>query len=178
MNRRWPVFAIILATLVLAVILIRWADGEFLRIESSSIDVNTHAVRRPDWFWVLLYPYRRFQHGWTWACVAATVGMGAIVALDGKVWRRPARPGRAIVLVALSVMCLSMIFVVLAAPPIFRANGICYGLSDAVHYRVPGAILGAWVVTWGRRIDWRGQLVGWVWAAEVGMMIAYGFLFG
>jgi hypothetical protein len=60
----------------------------------------------------------------------------------------------------------------LAAPAIFKSNGICYGLRDALQFRVPGAILGALAVTWGRKVDWRGWLVAGLWMVEVGMLVA------
>ena len=67
----------------------------------------------------------------------------------------------------------------LTAPPIFRTNGDCYGLRSALNVRVPGAVLGAWVVTRGRRrMGWAGRLVGGLWMVGVAMLVAYGILFG
>jgi|GEM_PF-3852288 len=166
---------ILLATITLGVIAVRWADREFQRVEPPS--ENFRPVARPWWMWTIHRPYRRLQHAWTWVCAAVTLGAGA-VALDPKTWKRPVDPGTVIVVVALLVSGVTIANYLLASPAIFRRNGDCYGLINALEYRVPGAILGTWAVTFGRKAGWRGRLVGWMWMAGVGMLIAYGILFG
>jgi hypothetical protein len=52
------------------------------------------------------------------------------------------------------------------------------GLRNALEFAIPGAILGVWAVTWGRKMEWRGLLIGWMWMAQVAMLVAYGVLFG
>jgi hypothetical protein len=169
-SRVWTVW-ILLATIASAVVAVRWADREFQRVEPPSGTV--WSVPRPEWVWALNRPYRRFQHDWTWVCVAATAGMGAVVARDS--WRRA---GTIVVIVALLVGIVTTAHYLLAAPPISRRNGASYGLHNALQVRVPGAVLGTWAVTWGRKSDWRGRLIGGMWMVEVGMLIAYGVLFG
>jgi hypothetical protein len=173
--RRWGVMAILLVASCFAAIAVRWADGEFRRIEPPVEEF--HSVSRPDWVWAMHRPYRRVENAWIWVCSAVSLAMGALVTLDGR-WRRPWPSGTIIVLVALMVGILTTAHFFLAAPAMFKTNGLCYGLRNALEFRVPGAILGALVVTWGRKVDWRGRMIVGVWAVEVGMLVAYGVLFG
>jgi hypothetical protein len=165
--------AILLATIGSAAVSVRWADREFRRVEPPT--ETARPVPRPEWFWALNRPYRRLQFDWTWVCVAATVGMGAVVARDPRPRRRP---GAIVVIVALLVGVVSAAHYLVTAPAIFRTHGDCYGLHNALQVRVPGAILGAWALTWGRKAEWRGRLIGWMWMVQVGMLVAYGILFG
>jgi hypothetical protein len=171
MRSRVAYLAILLATVASAAVAVGWADGEFQRVEPPS--EIARPVPRPDWVWAMNRPYRRFQFDWTWVCVAATVGMGAVVA------RGPSRPpGTIVVIVALLVGVVTVGHYLLTAPAIFRTNGDCYGLHNALQVRMPGAILGAWVVTWGRKSGWRGRLIGGIWMVPVAMLVVYGILFG
>jgi hypothetical protein len=178
MSRRWSLVAILLATLALACVAVRWADREFQHIEPPSRGANQAGVSRPDWVRALGRPYRRFRNGWAWACVAATVGVAAVVASDARTWRAPLGSGSIVSLVTLLIVVATLAHFLLAAPPFFRAEGVCYGLRDALQYRVPGAILGAWCVTWGRKSDWRGRLVVGMWMVNMGLLVAYPALFG
>lgn len=173
MNRRALNVAIVLATTVSAVIVVRWADGEFQRVEPPTRP--DAPIPRPRWIWSWHRPYRRLQSDWIWVCASATVGLGASVLLDPRARRRP---GAGVALVALLVGVVTASHYLLAAPAIFRRNGDCYGLRDALQFRVPGAILGAWAVTWGRKPDWRSRLIGGMWMADVAMLVAYGIVFG
>jgi hypothetical protein len=169
---------ILLAAIALAVVAVRWADREFERVDLGS--ETFRPAHRPDWIWVLHRPYRRLQHDGIWACVAATVGIGAILAVDRRTWSRRglSRPGTVVILVTLLVGVATAAHYLLAAPGIYRLNGTCYGLRNALEFAIPGAILGVWAVTWGRKMEWRGLLIGWMWMAQVAMLVAYGVLFG
>ena len=171
MIRRLAIVAILLTTLASAIILVRWADGEFHRVEPPGV-----SPRRDR-------PYRRIQHALIWVGAAASVGMGAIVALDGR--KRPCGPGTLAAVVSALIVVATAADFLLAAPAIDRQNGTCYGLRNVLEYRVPGAIIGAWAVAWlwPRRAqpDWRewgGRIVFSLWMANVSMLIAHGVLFG
>jgi hypothetical protein len=73
---------------------------------------------------------------------------------------------------------------ILVIPVSSRPNGLCYSLLNALEYRMPGAILGVWVVTWLRpgrgRPDWRERVarsLGGIWMMNVGLLIGYGLIF-
>jgi hypothetical protein len=185
-RRRWPDILILVGAAAVAFAGVAWADREFVRVEPKAPDVNTHVVERPDWFWGLIYPYRRFQHDWIWVCVAATLGAGAVLARDGWGRRSLSRPGTNAVFVMLLVGGLTAAQQLLVRHPIFAsAYGMSYDLIEVLNAGVPGAIIGAWVVSWfgsrRRDPDWRerfARLVGWLWMVDVAMLIAYGLLFG
>lgn len=183
----WPVVLIVLVTTVLAWILVRWADREYRRVERPVRVERRHSVPRPDWIWALEYPYGRCQHDWVWICAAFTLGVGAILATDGRTWSRRglSRPGTMVVLVVLVVGGVTIAQQSLALPVSARPNGLSYSLGNALEYRLPGAIVGVWVVAWlrprRRCTDWRERaagFVGWSWMATVGLLIGYGLLFG
>lgn len=184
---RWIDLIIFLATIAMADALVRWADREYLRVEPPSQRSRPSDGSRPDWLLTWLHPYRRLQHDWFWFCVAATVGAGALLAVDGRTWTRRgrARPGTMVVFVSLLVGGVTAAHHILIAPPFGRPNGLSYSLLNALEFRMPGAILGVWVVTWLR--PWRGspdprehtaRIVGWIWMANVGLLVGYGLLFG
>jgi hypothetical protein len=185
-RRRWPDILILVGAAVVAYVGVAWADREFVRFEPKALDVNTHVVERPDWFWGLVYPYRRFQHDWIWVCVAATLGAGALLARDGWGRRSLSRPGANAVFVMLLVGGLTVAQRLLAWMPRFvAAQGTSHDLDEVLNAGLPGAIIGSWVVSWfgsrRRDPDWRerfARLVGWLWMVDVAMLIAYGLLFG
>ncbi len=166
---------VLLAAVCLTVVAVRWADGEFQRLDPP--EPKVHSVERPDWIWAIQKPYRWVQNSWFWIGSVATLAMGALVALDGR-RRRPYSSGPIVVMVALVVGSLTAIHFLLTASAFFKLNGICYGLQNALFFRVPGAILGALVATRARKIDWRGTLVAGLWMMDVALLIAYGVLFG
>jgi hypothetical protein len=184
---RWTAALLVLAALPLAVLLVQWADREYLRVEAPNIAQRRPTVSRPDWVWACENPYRRFSHDWTWLCVAATIGACGLLATDGHIFtrRRLARPGTAAVLVGLLVGGAFVAQQLLVPPTLGRSNGLSCNLRNALETRLTGAILGVWVVSWLRpprgRPDFReraARLVGWMWMAGIVLMIGYGLLFG
>lgn len=183
---RWLDVVLIVATVAAAIVLVRWADQEYLRVETP-FAYQVRTVNRPEWVWALQRPYQRLQHGWPWFCVAATLGAGAILACDRETWtrRRLSRPGTTVVFVVILLGALTAAHQAFLAPTFTRSNGICYSVSNGLNFRLPGAILGVWVVGWLRphhsKPDWperAGRMVGWMWLANVGLLIGYGVLFG
>lgn len=189
--------AILLAAASLAVVAVRWADREFLAAEPLPESPPLHSASRPGWVWPLHRPYRRVQHDGVWFAAAATLGVGALLARDGRIWDRRglSRPGAAGVLVALLVGGGAVAHQLLAGRPLYtQAAGACYDLRNALDLRLPGAVLGAWIVAWlgwlgwlgsprrrRRRPDWReraARAVGWLWLADAGLLIAYALFFG
>ncbi|WP_435016350.1 hypothetical protein TA3x_003915 [Tundrisphaera sp. TA3] len=173
--RRRAEFAILLTSFALGVVLVRWADEQL-----GPFTMPGEGFRfpgRPAWYLAMLGGYRRLQNAWIWACVAATIGMAGLVLLDER-WRRPWPAGSILVAVAFLVGGSMAASYVMIAPPISRRAGLCSGLHGTLEIVVPGAVLGAYVGTLGRPIDWRGRLVGGMWLAELGMMIASGLIFG
>ena len=174
MRSRILTIAMLLGTIALTAAWVPWADREFQRAETST---DAHAVSRPPWVWAIQRPYRRLQHAWTMLCLAVTVGSGVIV-LDPKTWRRPVDPATIIVIVALVASGLTAANAMMASTWMRNPNGFSYVLGNLLEYRMPGAILGAWFVTLGRKVGWRGQLIAGMWMAGVAMTIAYGVIFG
>lgn len=178
---------ILLATIAVAVVLVRWADREYLRVEAPAAWRRSQVVSRPDWVWPLEQPYRRLQHDWVGLCVAATLGVVGLLAIDGRTWTRRglARPGTIAVLAILLVGGASAATFLLVPVGPRHSVGLSYDLGDVLAFRMPGTILGVWVVGWLRphrgRPDLRerlARLVGWMWMARVGLLIGYGLLFG
>lgn len=174
MKRRIALIVIAIATLALAVATVVWGDGEFRRYMPAT--VPPRVVSRPDWVRVLYHPYQRFQNAWFWIRVVATAGAWATVALDGR--KGLARPGTAVVTVAFLFICLKSAHFLLAVPTIYRPFGTTVGLHHALAFQVPGAILGAWAVTWGRKPDWRGRIITGMWASGFVLLFTHGILFG
>jgi hypothetical protein len=181
---RWPDIVIALAAIALAIVTVRWADREFLIRELP--DRSAHWTARPAWLIRLNHPYRRLQHDIIWVCVAATVAAGAILARDPATWTRRglSRPGTAAVLVILLAGGVTVADRLLVGRyGLAASNALSYDLRNALDYRIPGAIIGAWVVAWPwwrRRPAWRERMarfVGLLWMANVGLLIAYGLLF-
>jgi hypothetical protein len=173
--------SILLATLYVAVVSVRWADREFLRVAGPFAPEPAGQK----WLQTLDLPYQRFQHDLLWVGVAATVGMGAILLVDGRTWKRPARPARVAGLVSALAVLFTIANSLFAGLPISWTNGTCYGLGNALDFGVPGAVLGAWIVACllpkARQSDWRdhgASLVGCLWATFIGLRIASGLLFG
>jgi hypothetical protein len=193
---RWTDVMILVATIALACAILRWADRQFrrvegpsrfLRIEGPSQLRNRGNVHRPEWVWAMAHPYRRLQHDWLWISVVVTLGAAGMLALDRRTWHRwgLSRPGTIVVLVALLVGGATVAQQILMVPLSSRPNGLCYSLRNALEFRMPGAILGVWVVTWLRpvrgRPDWRERFarsVGWIWIANVGLLIGFGLIVG
>jgi hypothetical protein len=183
----WTGTLVLLATLALAVVLVRWADREYLRVEAPNTAERLHTVSRPDWVWAMEHPYRRLGHDWVWLCVAANLVAAAVLATDCRIFsrRRLARLGTAVVLVSLLVGGVSVAQQLLVPPALGPSYGLSYSLLNALEPRLTGAILGVWVVFWLRprrgRPDFReriARLVGWMWMANVALLIGYGLLFG
>jgi len=174
----WVDLAIVLGAVALGVGLVRWADSEYVRVAGPPSGVK--AI--DEWQW----RYRRGCHAWLWVAATWTLGVGAILARAGRFGNRRGlqRAGTRVVLVILVVGGATAAHFLLAAPRYLQTNGTSYGLYNALQLRVPGAILGAWVVGGvgsRRRVDWReraGRLAGWLWIADVGLLVASGFCFG
>jgi hypothetical protein len=184
---RWTAALIVLATVPLAVLVVRWADREYLQVEAPNVTQRRSTVSRPDWVWAIEHPYRRLGHDWIWLWVAAIPGAAALLATDGRIFtrRRLARPGTAVVLVSLLVGGASIAQQLLVPPTLGSSYGLSYSLLNALEPRLTGAILGVWVVSWLRprrgRPDFReraARLVAWMWMANVVFLIGYGLLFG
>lgn len=165
---------------------VRWADQEYLRLELP-FAYQVHTVSRSEWIWPLQRPYQRLQHAWPWLCAAATLGVGGVLAFDRETWtrRRLSRPGTIIVFVTILLGTVAATHQAFLAPPFIRTAELSYSLRNAVEFRMPSAILGAWVVAWlspHRSVpDWperAGRIVGWMWWANVGLLIGFGVLFG
>jgi hypothetical protein len=181
----WPNILILLATIALGVLAVRWADAAFLQTEPPPKDLPPAAPARPEWIWAIYHPYRRLQHDWVWVSVAATLGVGAILALDARTWSRRglSRPGTNVVFVTLLVGVATALQQLLAG--FAAAASKSYDLGEVLGSDLPGAILGAWVVvSLGSRphhADWRewlGRLVAWFWIVDAAMLILYAPLFG
>lgn len=179
---RWPDGEIVLTAIGLAIALVQWSDKAYVRVIGSPIRLP--AVSRPDWVWRLNVPYRRVVHNWPWVGVAATVGAAGLIARDRRTWSRRglSRPGTVLILVILVVGSVTLMSQACAPP---SPNGLCFSLTSALVWRVPGAVVGFWVVAWFRRrrgvSDWRqrlAHLVGWGWVGNLVLTIAYGVLFG
>jgi hypothetical protein len=184
---RWIAILVLLATIAMAVPLVQWADRQFLRVEPPPMVRRRRTVSRPDWVFACEHPYRRMQHDWLWFGVAATVGAGVLLATDRRTWtrRRLARPGTTGVLVMLLLGGVLAIQQVLVPPPFGRSNGLNYDLRNALEIPLSGAILGVWVVRWLRparsrpdRRELTARFVGWMWMANIALLIGYGLLFG
>jgi hypothetical protein len=170
---RWPDVAILLAALIMAVVAVRWADAEFRRVQPTTAPARN--LSRPNWVGASLRPFERLMNAWVWVCVSATVGVWAVAVRDPKSWRRP---GTVVVTVALLVGVVTAVHLLVGAAAIFRRNGLCYGLRNALEARVPGAIIGAWAITWGRKHDWASRVVSGMWMGHPGMLVAHALLFG
>lgn len=184
---RWLDVLILTATLVVAFAMVSWADAEYRRVEAPSMPRAIHAVSRPSWFWLLEGPYRRLKHDWFWLCVAYTLGIGAILVCRRETWtrRRLSRPGTIVVFVLILLRTVTAAHQAFLAPAFARPSGMCYSLTNVLNFRLHGAILGVWVVGWLRPSrsvpDWperAGRIVGWMWLANVGLLIGCGVLFG
>lgn len=190
-RRAAPTAAILVAVVVMvaaAAPLVRWADAEFLRVEPPpQRERRSHAVARPDWVFALEHPYRRMEFDSLWLTVAATLGVGVLLAIDGRTWtrRRLARPGTGGVFATLLVGGVLTAQTVLAPGPSVMTNGLCYALFNTLALAIPGLVVGVWVVAWLRRRRGRpdlreriAQVITWMWMAQIGLLIGYGLIFG
>jgi hypothetical protein len=190
-RRAVPATAILFAVVVMtaaAVPLVRWADAELLRVEPPpQRELRSHGVARPDWVFALEHPYRRMQFDSLWLTVAATLGAGTFLAVDGRTWtrRRLARPGTAGVFAALLVGGVLTAQTLIAPGPFVMTNGPCYALFNVLSLGIPGVVVGVWVVAWLRPRRGRpdlseriAQAVTWSWMAQIGLLIGYGLIFG
>jgi len=185
----WADLAIVLVAVGLAFAAVSWADREFLLAEPPSREPPPQVSTRPAWLLEWNHPYRRMQHDAVWVFGAATVGIGAVIARDGRTRRRGglSGPGTMVVLVTLLVGGVAVANQLLAERPnVSPPAGLSHYLGNVLQYRLPGAILGAWVVGWlgsrrRTRPDWRERLaraVGWLWMATVGLLVGHAILFG
>jgi hypothetical protein len=162
---------ILAATAALAVVLLRWADMEFM---------SGSGIRREGLGFIL----SRLTNDWQWICVAATVGAAAMHLASGRL-KRPASAGAIVVAVA-SLVTLGTIAMNLLLPP---ASGqalqhrIFHDLRTPLQIHVPGAIIGAWVasIIAPRRcrrdsLEVASRLVGWMWMLDPVVLIFGGFL--
>ena len=181
---RSPDIVILVAAIALAIVTVNWADCEFLIREPP--DRDARIVRRPDWIVRLNHPYRRLEHDFICVCVAATVAAGAILARDRATWTRRglSRPGTAAVFVVLLVGGVTVADrLLLSRYGLGASSPVSYELQISLGFRIPGAIIGAWVVAWPwwrRRPAWRelmARLVAMLWMANVALLIAYALLF-
>lgn len=182
--------AIGIATLVLAGILIAAFDRDFLVTNPPSpVPQNRRTVARPEWVWNLQHPYSRFHHDFIASCCAATLGVGAAMAIRRETWTRRglSRPGTVAVLLALAIGMVQLSVVLTAKRPMFAsAQMFWFDLRNTLEFSIPGAILGAWTVMamlglWRPSHDGRetvSRTVGWMWLGNIGLFLGFGMLFG
>ena len=176
---------ILLAAAVLGVVLVAWADAEFVRVQPPGGDLAADATR-PDWLMAWRYPSDRAQHDTPWALLAATLGVGGVIARRGgyRFGRGVRQPGALVVLVVLLLGGLTIAQGLPAMPAHALSNGLCFALTDRLDVRLPGAALGAWVVAWPARrrpadpAERLARLVGMLWVLDAGALAALGLVFG
>ena len=143
----------------------------------------------PSWLWELYYPSQRLAFDFFWIPVAATLAAGAILARDRRTWTRRGlrRPGTLALAVTLLIGGATVAHQLTAAPIYVSTLGLAYDLSNALGHRVPGAIIGAWVVARlapRRRnlpVDWReraARVVAWSWMLNIALMVVQALIFG
>jgi hypothetical protein len=142
---------------------------------------------RPDWVKAIYLPYRRVQRDGFWLSVVATVSIAALIASDRRTWSRRgmSRPGTTVAAVTLLTGGVTALHFFFLTWQDTSRMGLSYDVMNILEYRIPGAVIGAWVVTWlGRRRKRRrpgrdrlGYLVGWIWMANVVLLIAYDVIF-
>ena len=144
MTSRILVAAIFLTTVAGGIVAVRWADRDFPARRAAIASARRGGrVCMGQVAPSALSPIAARQH---WACVAASLGMGAVLAAGGRAPR--SGPGVSAAIVSALVVAATVGHSLLAAPAIFWMNGTSYGLGNALEFTVPGAILGAWTVGW------------------------------
>ena len=182
-KRRSPGYfevVVLIATLALATALVRWADAEFVRTHPPTATEASRPVARPGWVGAWQRPFDRFEHDQVFGTAALTVGMGIILARRGRWTRRGLRqPGSRLVLICLIVG--GALFASLLAIGLTWqfGPGIRGGLRDLLNFRLPGLVVGAWVVGGSRRRSWRradgieraARVVGGLWLLSPALFI-------